>query len=292
MREQFEHQSRQITSYVEGQARGETVEHAERLISTKVVGREHEVWDVRTDADRYWVVTNPTNLYSQDEFKSADYALTFHVGIMLRMMERGRVETDEDVEEQVDIAWRKYEQAVEAYNAADEAEAFQAVGVRCREALIALGRRIAGDVSGEELAERPKASNFKRWAEIGAERISTGRLRSYLKTIADKTWDLTVWLQHYDEATPWDADLVLDATSHTLTMFGTTFLRAERGPLPRCPRCASYRVETDGDLTEEDRDIQWQEKVCGACEHRWDHGFIRLEPGEGWVTTDAPKARS
>jgi|SRR5450756_2079346 len=292
VREQMEHQVRNIIQYVEGQARDETVDHAERMISTKVMGSPYEVWDVHTDSDRYWVVTNPTNLYSQSEFKSADYCLSFHIGVMMRVIDRDRVEPHEGVEDEVGTAWRKYEQAVDAYNSADEAEAFQAVGVHCREALIALGRHIAGAISAEELPERPKASNFKEWAEIGAEHYSTGRLRTYLKSSAEKAWDLTVWLQHYDDATPWDADLVLEAISHTISMFGTAIVRHKRGPLPRCPQCASYRVEGDGGITDEDSEIQWNENVCGACGSRWDHRFIRLDPKEGWVATGAPEARS
>lgn len=286
--DELEHQVRRISEYVESQARDETVTHAERMLTTKVLGHEHEVWDVRTDSDRYWVVTNPTNLYSQDELKSADYAVTFHVGIGLRMAERDRVEIDEDIAEHVDIPWRKYEQAVDAFNAADEAEAYQAVGVHCREALIALARQVAGKIDEETLSERPKASNFKAWSEIASDHFATGRLRSFLKTIADKTWDLVVWLQHYDEATPWDAEVVLDATSHTISIFGLAFVRHERGRPERCPRCASYQVEGDSGIASDEPHIQWREKVCGACEHRWDHEFIRFVAGEGWIVTEPP----
>lgn len=288
----MEHQVRRISEYVEGQARGETVDHAERMLSTKVMGSTYEVWDVHTDSDRYWVVTNPTNLYTQSEFKSADYCLSFHIGVMMRVMDRDRVEPEEGVEDEVGTAWRKFEQAVEAFKSADEAEAFQAVGVHCREALIALGRHFAGGISGDELPERPKASNFKGWSQIGAEHYSTGRLRAYLKSIAEKAWDLAVWLQHYDDATPWDADLVLEATSHTISTFGTAIVRHRRGPLPRCPQCASYRVEEDGGFADEDFEVQWTEKVCGACSARWEHRFIRLDPEHGWVTTSAPDARA
>jgi hypothetical protein len=56
---------RAISDYVETQARDETVQHAERIISEHVVGRDYDCWDVHTDKDRYWVITNPTNLYSQ-----------------------------------------------------------------------------------------------------------------------------------------------------------------------------------------------------------------------------------
>ena len=174
--EALEHEVRSIKRYVEGQDRDSEVTHAERLISTKVLGRPHEVWDVHTTGDRYWVVTNPTNLYMQGHFRSADEALTFHVGIMVRLSERSRARPEEDTEEEtyVEVAWRKYRRAVEAYNQADEAEAYQAVGIHCREALIALARKVASFLPDEPTADRPKASNFKAWADLSSRRNRFG----------------------------------------------------------------------------------------------------------------------
>jgi hypothetical protein len=54
-----------IRKYMEWQANDEKVAHAERVATEVVMGRSLEVWDVRTDKGRWWVVTNPTNLYSQ-----------------------------------------------------------------------------------------------------------------------------------------------------------------------------------------------------------------------------------
>ena len=36
---------------------------------------------MRTTKGRWWVITNPTNLYSQELFPSLDYAISFHVGV-------------------------------------------------------------------------------------------------------------------------------------------------------------------------------------------------------------------
>ncbi|MDG4828274.1 hypothetical protein O7627_03010 [Solwaraspora sp. WMMD1047] len=290
---ELEHEVRNITRYVEGQARGEEVTHAERLISTKVLSTSHEVWDVRTTTDRYWVVTNPTNLYSQDEFRSADYALTFHVGIRVRLSERSRSEPqgDEEQESYVAVAWRKYKQAVDAYNGADEAEAYQAVGIHCRESLIALARHVAAALPPETIADAPKASNFKAWSELAAEHLATGRLRSYLKAISDKSWDLAVWLQHYESATPWDAELVLDATSHTIGIFGMAFHRHHKGQPDRCPRCDSYRVDFDNDILDDNPDVQWTQRICAACEHEWDYQIIRWDDEAGkWVEEPPERA--
>ena len=50
-----------IANYVEVQAR-EKVLHAERIKTEHVMGRDHECWDVHTDKNRWWVITDPTNL--------------------------------------------------------------------------------------------------------------------------------------------------------------------------------------------------------------------------------------
>lgn len=41
--------------------------------------------DLHAESGRWWIVTNPTNLYSQADFKSRDAVLTFHVGLAIRL---------------------------------------------------------------------------------------------------------------------------------------------------------------------------------------------------------------
>lgn len=66
---------RAISDYFETQARDEKVQHAERIMSEHVGGNDYDCWDVHTDKDRYWVITSPTNFYSQHYFPSLDYTL-------------------------------------------------------------------------------------------------------------------------------------------------------------------------------------------------------------------------
>ena len=79
------HSEGDIADYVHGQARDETVQHIEKIKEEIVLGEKYEVWDVITDKDRWWVITNHTNLYSQRHFRSLDYTLSFHLGLMLRI---------------------------------------------------------------------------------------------------------------------------------------------------------------------------------------------------------------
>jgi hypothetical protein len=70
-----------VTSYFESQAADLTVEFVQKVCTENILGHCHEVWDVHTDKDRWWVITNPSNLYAQEQFPNMDLALTFHVGL-------------------------------------------------------------------------------------------------------------------------------------------------------------------------------------------------------------------
>lgn len=58
------HSEQDIANYVEGQALEETVRHVEKLKQEIVLGDIYEIWDVTTDKNRWWIITNFTNLYS------------------------------------------------------------------------------------------------------------------------------------------------------------------------------------------------------------------------------------
>jgi len=79
-----EHERRAVEDYLYSES-GDNfeVEHVEKLTSEYVLGRQYDVWDAHTNEGRWWVITNPTNLYSQELIKSMDVALSFHVGLML-----------------------------------------------------------------------------------------------------------------------------------------------------------------------------------------------------------------
>jgi len=149
---------------------------------------------------------------------------------------------------------------------ATDAEDYQAVGVRCRETLLALAREHTGAPWVPVQPTPPKTADFKGWLDLYAEALATGRVRAYLKTLAERTWDLTVWLQHYTDATERDADLVLEATGHLLVIFMYAAARHEQGTMRRCPECDSYRVTEDLDVTEQNgvRGLTSND-VCLAC---------------------------
>lgn len=74
----------EIRAYVKSQAH-EDVVHLEKAASELVGPVRHDIWDVHCAESRWWVVTNPTNLYDREDFKSRDVVLTFHIGLMMRV---------------------------------------------------------------------------------------------------------------------------------------------------------------------------------------------------------------
>jgi hypothetical protein len=154
----------EIAAYVErGWARN--VELNCTVLSAKVeqtfddLGHNVHVWNVKTDKDNWWVVEGdrlPMNLYSQGPFYfTADEVYSLHLGVVTRVR-AAQASDPRTVLGHVShgalslkLVRRKLEEAALAFAEADEAEHLQAVGLMCREALIALGQEV---LTSEDLA--------------------------------------------------------------------------------------------------------------------------------------------
>lgn len=86
------------------------------------------------------MITSPTNVCSQEQFPSADYTLSLHVGLTARVIARQEPPVDGEELERNAVPWRGWQQAEGALERGDEAEDFQAVGMRCRECLMEMVR--------------------------------------------------------------------------------------------------------------------------------------------------------
>jgi hypothetical protein len=247
-----EHERRAVISYWESQSSpDESVIHAEKIHTESLGGgNKYDVWDVHATDGRWWIITNPINLYLQEQFPSMDYALSFHIGVTHRVLYRDRRthETSEQ-RDRFSTSFRRLEQADDALREADEAEEFQAVGMRCRECLLAFIRETTTDDMVPEEQKPPKRGDFVHWSDLIASNIATGssvsRLRGYLRNIAKSAWELVNWLTHAENATRLDGELAVEATGHVITVFSYALVRYERGEPARCPVCSSYRLSSD-----------------------------------------------
>ncbi|WP_052688831.1 hypothetical protein [Williamsia herbipolensis] len=259
-------EERNIRQYVEAQGYGgdDEVESVALVKRHRLLERSFEVFDVRCVRSRWWVITNMTNLYSQDDFISADYAFSFHLGLMTRLWERDRGEVAPEARSVSERSWRKLDDAGEAWAAARDTEDFQTVGVRLREAMIALVSDYADDDWVSDVTDRPQLANVKGWLEVFAGKLSTKRRqRAYLRGVWDRAWDLVVHLQHDSSAREPDAAIAFNAVEHALELFSHMRLYIERDSPVECPQCGSRRFSETTDWTDDERLEVWQE--CSAC---------------------------
>lgn len=272
-----EHEERAIREYVNSQSpHDDQAGLVQRVHAQRVLGRVHEVFDVHCQKTRWWVITEPTNLYLQSDFPEAEQALIFHIGLGAVLAERSRGELDDDDAQHVTAPWRRYRDALAVMHEADEAEDFQSVGIKCRDALIALGKLYQDAEWLGDVSQPPKVADFKGWAAIYAERLSRDRVRSYVKALVEKTWDLTVALQHNSNATPFDADLVLEATAHLIGTLSRLVGRYLHGDPERCPKCESYRLDQDIERDPQRAGFD-ASTVCAACGWRSERTFTRWD---------------
>lgn len=234
-----------IRAYFDSQSPSDPAVHLEKAATENVGGIVHEIWDVHTASGRWWVVTNPTNLYTQDDFKSRDVVLTFHLGLAMRVASQYRQPINELPAMLLDEPWRRWERAVEAMTSAAHPEDFQAVSLRLRECLVSLVEQVQDDTLIPAGGQVPKGAS-REWIGLFSARMAPGgsesRLRDYLKDLGERTWDLAQKVTHRRTADHLDAEIAVAAVSHLLSTYTAAWMRWERNGGRRCPQCGSYSV--------------------------------------------------
>ena len=265
------HLEQDIANYVQSQAPDEDIQNVEKVKQEIVIGEIYEIWDVTTDKHRWWVITNPTNLYSQRQFPSLDYTLSFHVGLMMRL--RSSSEGADSAEPTpFDEVFRRQEQAINRHESAVEAEDYQAVGMLLRECMISLVGAMRRRVSIRSVTEMPQASNVIAWTILLMDELCGGEsnkeLRQYLKNSAKDTWQLVNWLTHDRNANHTASSIVINACDTVVGDFIQIIERERTDRTDQCPVCKSRHIRTHFDISiEPDGDYYLTCGVCGWSNH-------------------------
>ncbi len=282
------HSEMDIANYVHGQARDETVQHIERIKQEIVLGEVYEIWDVTTDKDRWWVITNLTNLYSQRHFPSMDYTLSFHIGLMARLRNRSD-RIDGDSPTPFDEVFRRVDQAERKLDEAVEAEDYQAVGMHLREGLVSLIGALRRRTEIPAEIERPQDANFLLWVDVLMNQLCGGgnnkELRQHLKNIAKETWQLTNWLTHDRSASKTAASIAIHSCQTTIGHFVQILERSRTDKTEQCPVCKSRKIRSHFDIAiPPDGDYY---SSCGVCD--WtDYPGASDDEAEQHVAPDVP----
>jgi hypothetical protein len=263
-----EHERRNIIGYWKSQIRLEDAEvrRAEK-IHVEILGnaQRYDVWDLDTSEGPWWVITNLTNLYEKTGAnESMDHVLALHIGLMERLRAKNSGRAAGEERDRTGPAWRRLEQAEDAFDAADEAEDFQAVGMRLRECLLTLVRGFASSDLIPADAERPRLGDFVAWSSLIAKQVSGGqdRLATFLARNCKETWELVNWLTHYRDAGPYETGIAVESTAQVLGTMVSLLVRYEKGIPERCPDCGSYRLHRDF----RPEDLGWDEPYITICE--------------------------
>ena len=263
-----EEEKADVTEYYLSQSPDAEVKFLQKVYSEAITGHRHDVWDVHASDGRWWVITNPTNLYSQDQFPNMDLAVTFHMGLCLRVPRTHRQRKSGRNIKPFEAVLTKLHDASEALGQAMNVADYQAVGMRSREALLAFARA-ANEVVDWATGTAPDLDKFLDWNELFCDRLLGGgdqkaRRRLFKKLLAE-AWVFANCLTHDHGMTWHDAEAAQATTEHALGLAMSLVLRHIRSVPEQCPDCGSPHLSPQEGRHEELPDVIWERPFCANC---------------------------
>jgi hypothetical protein len=259
-----------IVDYMNWQAPDLAVEFVQKVYVENVLSYQHAVWDVHSNVDRWWVNTNPTNLYAQEQFPNMDLAVTFHIGLCLRIPHSEKSRLADLSVEPLAACFRHMAEASNALASAEEVSDFQAVGVRCREALLAFtaATQVAMPWTGN-IATKPKQADFKAWVEHICFTCLPGKShedrRHLFKVLLGEAWRFSNWLTHARASSWHDAEAATTTVEHALGLAASLVIRHVRAVPHACPACGSTRLSPQRVTHSSAPDVEWERPTCTKC---------------------------
>jgi len=258
-----------VTAYMKSQAPDLAVEFLQKVYCENVLSVRHDVWDVHTNKDRWWVITSPTNLYSQDQFPNMDLALTFHVGLCLRIPRSEKQKLSDIPAEPFVECLRDLQEASEALSQGQEVADYQLIGVRCREALLAFIAAAQLLIPWTDSGEPPQGANLKAWAEhicnIALPGESHKERRRLFKALIDSAWQFSNWLTHTKSSKWHDAEAAFSVTENAIGLCISAVIRHVRGVPAQCPARGSHRLSPQRGYHVDLPAIEWERPTCDKC---------------------------
>lgn len=264
-----EQETAAVVEYMEWQAPDLKVELVQKVYSENVLHVCHSVWDVHTDKGRWWVITEPTNLYSQEQFPNMDLALTFHIGLCLRIPRSERQKLSALPIEPFGEAYRYLSEAADALQHAQEVADYQAIGVRCREALLAFAAAAQTVLPWTGEGEAPKRADMKAWTDhicaVTMPGATHENRRHLFKTLLDGAWKFANWLTHSKGSRWYDAEAGVSATESAVSLATSAVIRHMRGVPDECPACGSHRLSPERGYRDDIPEVEWERATCDKC---------------------------
>jgi hypothetical protein len=274
-----EEEKAHAVEYYLSQSPGAEVTFLQKVYSESVLGHRHDVWDVHASDGRWWVITNPTNLYSQAQFPNMDLAVTFHMGLCLRIPRSEQQLVSDRIARPFGAVFSKLRETSAALGQAQNVADYQAVGMRSREALLAFVGA-AQDIAEWTTDPAPKRGDFRAWSElicnVALAGASERERRRLFKSLLAEAWVFAQWLTHAHSATWHDAEAAYTTTEQVLGLATSLVLRYVRLVPDQCPDCASPHLSPEEGWHTDAPEILWERPICRDC--GWAGTPVRVGP--------------
>lgn len=245
-----------VTGYMKSQAPDLTVEFVQKVYAENVLNVRHDIWDVHTNADRWWVITEPMNLYAQEQFPNMDLVLTFHIGLCLRIPRNVRQKFSDIPVEPFAACLRILQEASEAVAQAQEVADYQAIGVRCREGLLAFVDIAQTVMPWTASADPPKKADLRAWSDHICAVVLSGDSQKQRRHY---------WLTHTKSSNWYDAETAVSITDNAIGLCISTVIRHLRGVPEHCPSCGSQRLSPERGYDSDSPEVTWERPTCSKC---------------------------
>lgn len=256
-----------VVEYFLSQSDNVTVTFVQKVYAESVLGNTHSVWDLHATDGRWWIITEPTNLYSQEQFPSMDLAITFHMGLCLRIPQSHKNDFDISKVTIFSEVLRALSDCEYALSQSHDAGAYRTIGVRCREILLAFihATQDAFEWPSHELQN----SNFNGWVELIGDQLlpspDNKERRRIFKASLKEAWTYVNWLTHSKSGTWVDADIAINAVSYALGLATSIVMRNLRGVPDQCPKCQSGNLFPEEGFLSDAQEVIAERPVCRDC---------------------------
>ena len=211
-----------------------------------------------------------------------DLALTFHIGLCLRIPRTERQQLSELPVEPFAEGYRYLEEASDALQHSGEVADYQTIGVRCREALLAFAAAAQTVIPWTSPDEPPKKADLKAWADHICNTTLGGseheHRRHLYKTLLESAWTFVNWLTHAKSSHWNDAEAAIAVTENAIALCTSAVIRHIRGVPNRCPSCGSQHLSPERGYRSDPPDVEWERPVCSKC--GWTGEPVRITPAD------------
>jgi hypothetical protein len=279
-----EEEENHVRDYMEGQASDLTVTFIQKVYEENIINHIHAVWDVHTNKDRWWVMTNPMNLYSQEQFPNMDYAVTFHVGLCIRIPRSEKQKATDLPVEPFAMVYKELSDAQDSLLIAKNVADYKAIGVKCRETLVAFADVAQNVLPWTSTEEKPKRADFKAWVDHICTVILQGpsheHRRHLFKSMLDSAWKFDNWLTHSKSSHIRDAECAIEVTGMATQLCMSAIIHHVRGVPDECPQCGSQNLSPERGTNTSMPGRLFERPTCDDCDWVGETVEIKEDPEE------------